>query len=200
MVAGDGIDRRGGKNTGLPRIIATNYEERKAQIRAYSRARYARNREERKAQMRAYSRARYARNRAQGLTAKGTARILHLNPAWRKERTRRNREWVREEMLRRGRCAYHMEYWGHELPVDLAVIECFEWDHIDRSIKKGRDESQISRLVARNELEDVQAEIARCALVCSNCHQIKTQRNRDWTPVARVTEIEHLHLQLNLPI
>lgn len=203
MVAGDGIDRRGKKNTGLPRIIATNHEERMAQIRAYRRAWSERNptkHEERKAQMRAYARARSARHRAKGLTSHGTVRKLHLNPLWRKERTRRNREWVREEMLRRGRCAYHMEYWGHELPVNVAYIECFEWDHIDRLLKKGRDESQISRLVVRNNFEDLQAEIARCALVCSNCHQIKTQRHRDWKPITSVTEVQHLHLQLNLPI
>ena len=190
MVAGDGIDRRGGKNTGLPRIIATNYEERKAQMRAYARAKYA-------------------RNRAKGLTALGKqpkVRIrkyesVKMRESLQRKRIRgRNRGWVREEMFRRGKCAYHMEYWGHELPVKLEYIECFEWDHIDRSLKVGRLESKISWLQSRAALKKLQVEIARCALACSNCHRIKTARNCDWKPIAKVTEIEHLHLQMNLPI
>ena len=103
-----------------------------------------------------------------------------------------NRQWLRDEMFRRGKCSYHVQYFGVELPVHANYIEVFEFDHINRQRKRGRD-YMVSRLVVRSTLPAVQAEVALCELVCSNCHQIKTRRSKDYTPSDRLIQ-EHPQL------
>ena len=50
-----------------------------------------------------------------------------------------------------------------------------DYDHRDPSTKKG----DIGRLVASRTLSVVLAEIAKCDLLCANCHRIKTHSHRD---------------------
>ena len=103
-----------------------------------------------------------------------------------------NKQWVRDEMFTRGKCAYHMQYFGIDLPVHVDYIEVFEFDHVNRALKRGR-EFMVSRLISRAPLSVVQREVELCELVCSNCHQIKTRRNKDWTPSGQVIQ-EHPQL------
>lgn len=49
--------------------------------------------------------------------------------------------------------------------------ECMDFDHRDPTTKAG----QVSDLV-HCKLERLHAEIAKCDLVCANCHRIRTHR------------------------
>ena len=122
---------------------------------------------------------------AQGLTRSGKPdkrRLRKLTITQRQLTTLANKQWVRDEMHRRGRCAYHQKYFGCNLLVNDAYIEVFEFDHVNRAEKRGR-EYMVSRLIGRAPLHVVQQEVELCELVCSNCHQIKTRRNRDFTAI-----------------
>lgn len=46
-----------------------------------------------------------------------------------------------------------------------------EWDHIDADTKVGNISKMLRRRVR---LETILAEIAKCDLVCANCHRIRT--------------------------
>jgi hypothetical protein len=62
-------------------------------------------------------------------------------------------------------------------PENLAA---FDFDHRDRSIKRG----QVGRLVGSP--AGLAAEMAKCDLRCAICHRLKTQRNKDTVSLARV--------------
>ena len=51
--------------------------------------------------------------------------------------------------------------------------ECMDFDHRDPSAKI----SAISRMIGRP-LEEILVEIAKCDLICANCHRIRTRRRR----------------------
>ena len=147
--------------------------------------------------MRANSKDRQNRFVRDGLTTMGTVRQRQPNLKFVSERaltTLMNKQWLRDEMFRRGKCAYHVQYFGTELLVHDDHIEVFEFDHVDRTRKHSRKQN-ISRMVKRNTLPELQVEVAFCELVCSNCHRIKTQRNKDFTAQGRVIQ-EHPQLTL----
>ena len=132
-----------------------------------------------------------AENVANGLTTMGTPyKVRVKKPDARKMLIDTNRQLLREAMLARGKCAYHSTYFGCDMIVDDAYIEVFEWDHIDRSLKTTRGQN-VARMATRNTWADIERELLNCELVCSNCHQIKTRRNKDW---------QNVHQQLIQPI
>lgn len=51
-----------------------------------------------------------------------------------------------------------------------------DFDHRDRAEKK----DGIARLIRSEVLGIVLSEIAKCDLVCSNCHRIRTHTRKDW--------------------
>jgi len=52
-----------------------------------------------------------------------------------------------------------------------------QWDHLPQ-FKKIRDISEFSN----SSEEEILSEIAKCELVCTNCHTIRTFRRRAWGP------------------
>lgn len=54
---------------------------------------------------------------------------------------------------------------------------CFDFDHRDPATKDRRAVS-ISQLAGLVTEEELRAEIAKCDLVCANCHRIRTQKQR----------------------
>jgi ribosomal protein L32 len=56
---------------------------------------------------------------------------------------------------------------GH---VDLDHPEVFDFDHV------GDDKTaEVAKFVTKGTVEDLRAEIAKCEVVCSNCHRIRTR-------------------------
>ena len=51
-----------------------------------------------------------------------------------------------------------------------------EFDHIDPSTKVGN----ISRLVYRLSSAELDKEIAKCQILCANCHRLKTAKEQGW--------------------
>ena len=87
----------------------------------------------------------------------------------------RHQEIVRLLRRERGSCA------DCGLVVEERTMPCFAWDHRDRSEKL----FTIAQGVGRRSLEELIAEIAKCDLVCHNCHAIRTAEGRHWEPVAK---------------
>lgn len=51
--------------------------------------------------------------------------------------------------------------------------ECMDFDHRDGTIKRGT----ISQLLSHS-WDQILSEIAKCDLICANCHRIRTRRRR----------------------
>src|SRR5713101_282870 len=55
-------------------------------------------------------------------------------------------------------------------------LECMDFDHRNSEIKR----NCVGTLVSRSASEEaIIAEIAKCDLVCSNCHRIRTKKRRE---------------------
>lgn len=61
--------------------------------------------------------------------------------------------------------------------------ECLEFDHIDPTSKVAAVSTMVYRRESR---EKVLEEIAKCQVLCANCHRIKTARERNWYFWAKV--------------
>lgn len=84
------------------------------------------------------------------------------------EMTRINREYL-WEYLNANPCAF----------CGVADPRVLEFDHIDETTKT----KEINYLATRANLEALKAEIAKCRVLCANCHRIRTgyQFNYWWT-------------------
>ena len=93
----------------------------------------------------------------------------------------RHNNIIAAEKQRRGKCAYHLEYFGNELHVTHDLISIFDFDHVDRSTKlrKGKV-TGISQLKGSITDEQLIAEMSKCEVVCANCHRLKTIQNKDY--------------------
>lgn len=54
--------------------------------------------------------------------------------------------------------------------------ECMDFDHI---AERGGKIAAVSAMVSRWAEDDIIAEIAKCEVVCANCHRIRTKNRRD---------------------
>jgi hypothetical protein len=92
-------------------------------------------------------------------------------------RERRQEEWrryarevrqpiINREKLLRGACLVC----GLAVTVDNLVA--FDFDHRDPATKRGRG-------VSGSSTHYIEAEMAKCDLLCANCHRIKTWREKD---------------------
>ena len=54
--------------------------------------------------------------------------------------------------------------------VNLEHPEIFGLDHLDHESKS----ASVSSLITKGSLDDLHAEIAKCEVVCANCHRIRT--------------------------
>lgn len=98
------------------------------------------------------------------------------------------------EILKRGKCATHLELFGHELLVTDHNKAIFQFDHLDRQAKVGI----VSRMIGRHSDPAILIrEMAKCQLVCANCHHMKTLQKQDYLPIQRRSVAEHLQLELH---
>lgn len=142
---------------------------------------------ERKAQMRAYSKARYHRMKAQGqIKLKGRpagklgqARDIYI------------RDYIIQRKLEAGycvECEMPCEEWNHVM---------FAWDHIDRATKSFTISQARKHLKVDSAQDTLKAEIDKCQLMCHNCHAHKTWIERDHDPVDKqIVEVWGLFDQL----
>jgi hypothetical protein len=56
---------------------------------------------------------------------------------------------------------------GHKFPP-----ECMDFDHLHSKV------NEVSKLVSSGMISLLEKEIAKCELVCSNCHRIRTAKRR----------------------
>jgi len=59
--------------------------------------------------------------------------------------------------------------------------ECMDFDHIDPSTKLFNVSQAV---VSGNNLDSITAEIAKCRLICANCHRIRTARQQRRSGIA----------------
>jgi hypothetical protein len=103
---------------------------------------------------------------------------------------KQDRKIVNEQKILAGRCVMHpFLNDGAEYLVTERNLVAFCWDHIDRQTKV----ASLAQMVGRKKYnkQDLLNEIAKCVLVCANCHQIKTFESNDYRQVDRA--ISQLH-------
>jgi len=94
--------------------------------------------------------------------------------------------FVKSEKIRVGRCAMHpFMFDGQELLVTERNAVAFCWDHVDRATKTMSISAMIGRGGEYNE-RNLKDEMAKCVLMCANCHQIKTYEQNDYRQIDRV--------------
>ena len=122
----------------------------------------------RREQMRRYAHNRYWHNR---VPAKLTRRET-------------NRQILNAEKLRRGECELHPLYNNGERKFVMPGLEyLFDMDHLDRTQKH--------KTIAKMHGDPVKrllAEIAKCQMLCVECHRRKTVESRDWGHIVKVLE------------
>jgi hypothetical protein len=98
---------------------------------------------------------------------------------------KRDRAFINQQKLLVGRCAMHpFLNDGQEYRVTERNVVAFCWDHIDRETKV----ASLAQMVGRKKFnrQDLLNEIAKCVLVCANCHQIKTYESNDYRQVEQL--------------
>ena len=114
----------------------------------------------RRAQMRAYS---VKRSRRMGVMPRAERRITNRSIL----------ATIKQEI---GECQLHTMYNNGERKFVMQGYEyLFDMDHIDPAMKH----KTIAQMMASPELE-FRAEIAKCQLVCIECHRRKTIENKEW--------------------
>ena len=102
----------------------------------------------------------------------------------RTSQSQRDRAFVNKQKMLAKRCVMHpFLNDGQEYLVTKQNLVAFCWDHINRETKT----ATLSQMVGRKKFndQDLLNEIAKCVLVCANCHQIKTFENNDYKQVDR---------------
>ena len=122
----------------------------------------------RREQMRRYAHHRYWHNR---VPAKFTRRET-------------NRQILNAEKLRRGECELHPLYNNGERKFVVPGLEyLFDMDHLDRTQKH----KTIAKMHG-DPVKRLMAEIAKCQMVCVECHRRKTVESRDWVHIVKVLQ------------
>ena len=79
-----------------------------------------------------------------------------------------------------GRCVLHEFYNdGQQYYCNKNNVVSFCWDHIDRSTKL----ATISQMIGQATKKQLTDEMAKCWLVCHNCHSLKGYENSDHLPI-----------------
>jgi hypothetical protein len=77
---------------------------------------------------------------------------------------------------------------------------CMDFDHRPGEVKV----AEISHLIARGAIDTIKAEIAKCDIVCANCHRVRTYRKRDHKALVMRTQPQTRGVdpdaQLGLPL
>ncbi|QPB44263.1 hypothetical protein [Medusavirus stheno T3] len=99
-------------------------------------------------------------------TARSPAKPTDTNKRLRE----RNAEYVRNRKFECGRC----ELCGLAVPTnDPQETVAFDYDHLDRTTKKGSISQMAGTTTSKRALEE---EIAKCRLLCANCHRKHTKQ------------------------
>ena len=97
-----------------------------------------------------------------------------------------NRAIVNKEKLRRGECELHPLYNNGERKFVIPGLEyLFDMDHIDRKNKH----KTVAKMMKTNE-KIFRNELAKCQLVCCECHRRKTIENKDWVHIVKMLQPE----------
>lgn len=100
------------------------------------------------------------------------------------KRQKSDRAFINQQKMLVGRCVMHpFLNDGQEYLVTERNLVAFCWDHTDRENKL----ATLSQMVglAKYNHQDLLNEIAKCVLVCANCHQIKTYESNDYRRIDR---------------
>jgi hypothetical protein len=106
----------------------------------------------------------------------GKTESLRRGIAFQKYKRDRQHQLVIGLKMIAGECYYHEQYFGHELLVTELTIRAFCWDHVDRTEKV----ATVAQMMGGYTDEEIIAEINKCVLSCTNCHQIKTYEDNDY--------------------
>lgn len=97
-----------------------------------------------------------------------------------------NRQILNAEKLLRGECALHPFYNNGERKYVVPGLEyLFDMDHIDRNVKH----KTIAKMMRDTE-KQFREEMAKCQMLCVECHRRKTVESRDWVQIVKVLEPE----------
>ena len=131
----------------------------------------------RRAQMRAYSK---QRSRKMGVMPRAQRRIS-------------NRAILTALKLEIGECELHTMFNNGNRKLVMPGYEyLFDMDHIDPTKKH----KTIAKMMSSAELE-FRAEVAKCQLVCIECHRRKTVENKEWRNRTKVL-VSAINNQLTL--
>ena len=120
-----------------------------------------------------------------------------------------NRALVNAFKLERGECALHSIYNNGERKYVIAGLEyLFDMDHLDRNKKTKNiakmmgDASKSKQIGSRTTavIAALVAEMAKCQVVCVECHRRKTVENKEWINLTKhlQPQVEVIHKQLSL--
>ncbi|NBR99551.1 MAG: hypothetical protein EBT42_04125 [Actinobacteria bacterium] len=125
----------------------------------------------------------------------GKAESLRRKKAWITNKIDRQHALVIALKMSVGECYYHEQYFGHELLITEQTVRAFCWDHVDRLDKV----NTIAQMIGRYTDNEIIAEINKCVLSCTNCHQIKTYEQNDYESIKQPkTTQEVIDMQLEL--
>ena len=125
----------------------------------------------------------------------GKAESLRRALAYHQNKMQRQHELLKALKISVGECYYHERYFGHELLVTEPTIRAFCWDHIDRRNKV----KTVAQMMGGYTDDEIIAEINKCVLSCTNCHQIKTYEDNDYRSLKEPKEmVERIDTQLEL--
>ena len=95
-----------------------------------------------------------------------------------------NKQILIAEKLSRGECALHPLYNNGKRKFVVPGLEyLFDMDHLDRHNKH----NTIAKMIGDPE-KRFRDEIAKCQMVCVECHRRKTVESRDWVHIVKVLE------------
>ena len=95
-----------------------------------------------------------------------------------------NKQILIAEKLSRGECALHPLYNNGDRKFVVPGLEyLFDMDHLDRHDKH----KTVAKMMGNDE-KRFRDEIAKCQMVCIECHRRKTVESRDWVHIVKVLE------------
>ena len=95
-----------------------------------------------------------------------------------------NKQILVAEKLRRGECELHPLYNNGDRKFVVPGLEyLFDMDHLDRHDKH----KTVAKMMGNDE-KRFRDEIAKCQMVCIECHRRKTVESRDWVHIVKVLE------------
>ena len=125
----------------------------------------------------------------------GKAESERRRVAYRTNKTERQHALVIALKMLAGECYYHEQYFGHELVITDLTVRAFCWDHVDRTDKI----DTIAQMIGRYTDDEIIAEISKCVMSCTNCHQIKTYDCNDYQSLKEQKQVMlETHKQLTL--